>query len=184
LARPYQALGLPGYTAGDLPIRYYGQEYRLRRSDHVIYLAEAPEARVDFTTGMAIYHLFHFSKQTPKNCGRFIPFRDVKRAGPFEKAFIKTTLEPFARAFNGRTDRMISACEKLGFTRLPVSDAGFEAAAFECMPIRFLFWDGDDEFGAQANILFDENITDFTHEETVVTIADDGARRIMDAAGQ
>jgi hypothetical protein len=50
------------------------------------------------------------------------------------------------------------------------------------MPIRFLFWDGDEEFPAQANILFDENITEFTHEETVVTIASDGVRCLTDAA--
>ncbi len=51
--------------------------------------------------------------------------------------------------------------------------------AFPCIPLQFIFWDGDDEFPAQANILFDKNITDFTHEETVVLIAEEGVDRFL-----
>lgn len=34
-------------------------------------------------------------------------------------------------------------------------DAGYEIDAFDCMPIRFLFWEGDEEFPDQANLLLD-----------------------------
>ena len=37
--------------------------------------------------------------------------------------------------------------------------------------MRFLFWDGDDEFPAQGNLLFDKSATDFIHIESVVSIA-------------
>ena len=125
--------------------------------------------------------MFNYSSKTPVNTQRFIPFRDVKGAGPFDPAFKKQILLPYARAFDGKKDLLIAAGESLGFQRLMQSDAGFQAKAFECVPIRFLFWDGDDEFSAQTNILFDENITEFTHEETVVAIASDGVRLLMDA---
>lgn len=178
----YLKLGLPGYTEGDLPVSYYGVPYVIRRSDAVILRADRPELKVDIQTALAIYHLFYYSSKTPFNTGRFIPFREVKGAGPFDPAFQKQILRPFAEAFEGRKELLIAAGERLGFKRLSQSDAGFEARAFECMPIRFLFWDGDDEFPAQANILFDENITEFTHEETVVAVASDGVRLLMDAA--
>ena len=45
-----------------------------------------------------------------------------------------------------------------------------------------LFWDGDDEFPAQANMLFDSNITDFMHEENVVGVASDAATFLAEAA--
>jgi hypothetical protein len=178
----YKALGLPGYTGGDLPILYYGILYKISRDDARITQADRPDKKVDFQIALAIYHLFHYSAERPVNSGRFIPFREVKGAGPFDPAFQKQILTPFARAFDGKKDLLIAAGESLGFHRLKQSDAGFEASAFVNMPIRFLFWDGDEEFPAQANILFDENITAFTHEETVVTIASDGVRCLTDAA--
>jgi hypothetical protein len=178
----YSALGLPGYNDGDLPISYYGVPYIIGREDAAVTRADRPEQKVDFQIALAIYHLFYYSSKRPANSGRFIPFREVKGAGPFDPAFQKQIQKPFAQAFEGKKDLLAAAGESLGFLRLPHSDAGFEARAFECMPVRFLFWDGDDEFEAQANILFDANITEFTHEETVVTIASDGVRRLLDAA--
>ena len=53
---------------------------------------------------------------------------------------------------------------------------------FSCVLIRFLFWDGDDEFPAQANILFDANVTEFLHEESVVMIGQDGAEKLIKKA--
>ena len=46
-----------------------------------------------------------------------------------------------------------------------------------------MFWDRDDEFEAQGNMLFDSNITDFVHEENVVCIAADAVRYLSRAAG-
>ncbi len=178
----YTALGLPGYTDGDLPISYYGVLYQINRKDARVSQVDRPELKVNFQIALAIYHLFYYSSKNPVNTARFVPFREVKGAAPFDPAFKKQILIPFAKACDGKKNLLIAAGESLGFQRLAQSDAGFAVNAFECVPIRFLFWDGDDEFSAQANILFDENITEFTHEETVVTIASCGVRCLMDAA--
>lgn len=42
---------------------------------------------------------------------------------------------------------------------------GYEIRAFDCMPMRFFFWERDEEFEAQGNILFDYSATDFNHVE-------------------
>ena len=180
----YEALGLPGYSDdGDLPIESFGRLYMISREDGRVRDVEKPDRKLSYQTVLSIYHLFYFSAKRPVNSGRFVPFRDVKRCAPFDPAFKKLILMPFARAFEGRKELLIEAGEKLGYKRIKYSDAGFEARAFECMPVQILFWDGDDEFPAQANILFDENITDFTHEETVVVIGENAVRSLVEAAG-
>lgn len=178
----YCALGLPGYNDKSLPITYYGVHYTIDRSDGRIFETEKPNKALDITTRLVIYHLFYYSKKNPTNTNNYIPLHELKRAAPFNDAFKKQTLLPFAKTFEGKTQSLLEAGEKLGFTRLSYSDAGFQAMAFSCIPIRFLFWDGDDEISAQANILFDENITDFTHEETVICLAANGVSRLVEAA--
>lgn len=71
---------------------------------------------------------------------------------------------------------------KLGGKELPQGDVGYEIRAFECMPMRFFFWERDEEFEAQGNILFDYSATDFNHVESAVSIADAGIRRLAELA--
>lgn len=178
----FEALGLSGYSDDKIIMKYFGKDYEIDPKTGAIIDCENPEANISFHTAMNIYHLFYYSKEAPKASGIWIPFRDVPRAGVFTKAFFDQTVDPFAKAFNGRLDALLKAGEKLGFKRIKHSDAGFEAQVYDCLSIQYLFWDGDDEFPAKANVLFDSNITDFVHEETVVIIAADGLQRLIAAA--
>ena len=49
--------------------------------------------------------------------------------------------------------------------------------------MRFFFWEKDEEFEAQGNILFDYSATDFNHVESAVSMADAGIRRLAEVAG-
>lgn len=180
----YRNLNLEGCYPGYLEIPYFGQIYRIDRTTGIITRPEEPGEEITFNTQMAIYNLFYYSKSAPRNSGEWIPFRQVKGAAPFERAFCKMVLEPFARAFSGKKELLEARGRELGFVRISRGDVGFYAEAFPCIPLQFIFWDGDDEFPAQANILFDKNITDFTHEETVVLLAEDGVARFLNKKTQ
>ena len=54
---------------------------------------------------------------------------------------------------------------------------------FPFLNIAVLFWDGDEEFDPQANMLFDSKITQFMHEEDVVCVAADVVKYLSEAAG-
>ncbi|NCB94662.1 MAG: DUF3786 domain-containing protein [Clostridia bacterium] len=165
-----------------LYITYYNEKYRLDRKTGMVVLADKPDFLLSFNTAMSIYNLFYYSKPDAKVRGEFVPFRLVKRAAPFDPAYQKTTIKPFARAFSGHCKELKDACIALGGKSVPQGDVGYVINAFDFMPVTVLFWDGDDEFEAQANILFDADITDFLHEETVCCIASDLVRRLAEEA--
>ena len=164
-------------------IVYFHQTYRLDKKSGMLTLLEEPDRELTFHTVMAVYHLFYYSRPGARVSGRFVPFREVKRAAPFDAAFRRTILEPLAAAFEGHTEEMRRACLSLGGSPVPQGDVGYQIEAFDCMPLQVVFWDGDEEFRAQANILFDADITDFLHEETVVCVASDLFRRLTEEAG-
>lgn len=164
-------------------IVYYGQEYRIDRMNGMITLTSEPEQKLSFNTIISIYNLFYYAKPEAEIRGEFVPFRKVKRAAPFDPAFQRTILRPLAGTFEGRAALMEKACLALNGSPVRQGDVGYVIHAFACMPLMVVFWDGDEEFNAQANILFDADITDFIHEETVVCIASDLVRRLAEEAG-
>ena len=70
----------------------------------------------------------------------------------------------------------------MGGTKEKYGDVSVRIQAFPKINLTYIFWDGDEEFPAKANVLFDKNIVEFVHEETVVLIAADGLKRLVEAA--
>lgn len=165
-----------------LYIVFFNQRYRLDKKCGMITLEEDPERKLAFNTIISIYNLFYYASPEARVKGEFVPFRHVKRAAPFDPAFQRTILVPLAKTFEGRTEALEKACRALQGEPVRQGDVGYVIHAFDCMPLTVIFWDGDEEFAAQANILFDADITDFIHEETVVCVAASLVSRLAEEA--
>lgn len=166
-----------------LYVQYFSHKMRIDRTSGKITLNEDPQKELNFNTVITIYNLFYYAADQAKASGNLVPFREVKRVYPFEAAYRKTILEEFQRSFTGHVEELAKACEKLAGIKMPQGDAGFILPVFPFLNIAVLFWDGDEEFDAQANMLFDSNITDFMHEEDVVCVAADALYYLKEAAG-
>lgn len=165
-----------------LTLFHFGHRYGIHRISGEIRSMDTME-EPSRNVKLNIYTLLWYCKPGAVLSGQWIPFRSLKDASPFGPAFQKSVLQVLAGTFSEHTDELCAACEKLGGQKLSLSDAGYRLAPFRCIPMQVLFWDGDDEFPAQANLLFDKNATDFIHVESVVTIASEGVARLADAAG-
>lgn len=165
-----------------LTLSYFHQKYGIRRRTGEIVSFQSDEKPTAFTQ-LNLYTLLWYCKEGARFQGEWLPFRSLKDASPFGPAFQKSVIDVFAGTFSGHIKELESACLSLGGTKLPHSDAGYQIPAFACIPVQFLFWDGDDEFPAQANILFDRGAVDFIHVESLVTIASEGLALLAKAAG-
>ena len=133
----------------------------------------APSAPVELQLydEMNILTLLWYCKEGAARSGEFVPFDRLPHAAPYGPAFRRGNLETLAASFAGRPRELERALLALGGRKLPTGDVGYEIEVFPDFPMQVLFWDGDDEFPAQANLLFDKTCTDFIHVESVVTIA-------------
>lgn len=163
-----------------LYIIYFSKRFRIdRKTGFITEDGKSP----GFDTVMNIYNTFYYSAAHPVASGNLVAFRQVKRVYPFEAAYRRTIISRLQELFSGKTEELRKACEALGGTLLPQGDVGYVLPVFPFLNIAVLFWDKDEEFEAQANMLFDSNITDFLHEENVVGVAADAVYYLTDAAG-
>lgn len=167
----------------NLYLVYFSKKLKISRTTGRISYVEEPERKPGFDTSITIYNMFHYACETPVESGKLVPFREVKRVYPFEAAYKRTILRRFSETFSGHVKELSKACESLGGKRLPQGDAGYVLPVFLFLHIAVLFWDGDEEFEAQGNMLFDSNITDFFHEENVVCVAADAVYYLTLEAG-
>lgn len=163
-----------------LYIIYFSKRFRIdRKNGFITEDGKSP----GFDTVMNIYNTFYYSAAHPVASGNLVAFRQVKRVYPFEDAYRRTIIFRLQELFAGKTEELRKACEALGGTLLPQGDVGYVLPVFPFLNIAVLFWDKDEEFEAQANMLFDSEITEFMHEENVVCVAADAVYYLTLAAG-
>ena len=163
-----------------LYIIYFSKRFRIdRKNGFITEDGKSP----GFDTVMNIYNTFYYSAAHPVASGNLVAFRQVKRVYPFEAAYRRTIIFRLQELFAGKTEELRKACEALGGTLLPQGDVGYVLPVFPFLNIAVLFWDKDEEFEAQANMLFDSEVSEFMHEENVVCVAADAVYYLTLAAG-
>lgn len=162
------------YDEQYLYIFYFQVPYRLRLRDGVLEKCRDGKwgGELYFNETMSIYHLLQYTKDCPGVSGEWIPndrldtrTRSGGRADPL--------LEHFAKEFSGHPERLERACRDMKSVKLDKGDVGFQFWAFEQIPLQMIFWDADEDFPAQTQILVDSRITDFVRAGTTGCIVSD-----------
>ncbi|MGD9044747.1 MAG: DUF3786 domain-containing protein [Desulfobacterales bacterium] len=101
----------------------------------------------------------------------WISYREIPGASFYYSAFVKRAIDPLKKVFGQNVDGLLRAAQILDGKTIDTGDAGYEFRAFPHVPLRLILWVGDDEFPAEANIVFNENIGDMLSPEDIAWLA-------------
>ena len=102
-------------------------------------------------------------------CGTWKTFREMPWGEMYIKPYTGRVLTRAAFTFGTRLQAFMAACEKMGATKLPHGDAGYELTLIGQYRMQILVWEGDDEFPPNAQIIYSENFAEgFAAEDRVV----------------
>ncbi|MCI6005897.1 MAG: DUF3786 domain-containing protein [Blautia sp.] len=158
-----------------LYLSYYQKTYRLQLGDgHLERKTESGWTdKLYFNETMSIYHLLQYTKDHPRTAGVWVPNTALEGAGTHNRNLPDPLLTPFAARFSGKTDMLEKACLQLGGIRLDKGDIAFQFISFPQIPLQLIFWDADEDFPAQVQVLFDQYVTDYLHFETTGCVISD-----------
>ena len=134
---------------GYLKITHFGVPFGIRLDDGRIDCLDG-KGEANATEMLNIYTLLGYVKENASFMDKWVPFADLRDARPFGPAYKIGVTDVFAATFSGHAKELREAFLKLNGTELPQGDVGYQINAFECEPMRFYFWDCDDEFEAQG----------------------------------
>ena len=117
--------------------------------------------------------------ETPDLSGQWVSYREIPGASFYFAAFVKRAVDPLKKVFGQNISVFCRAAEILQGRRIENGDAGFEFSMFPAVPLQLILWEGDDEFPAEANILFDKTIGRMLSPEDVAWLAGMVVYRLM-----
>ncbi len=146
-----------------LVIPHLEKEISLNVDTHRFSFRETDEEAPIWLAILAIHYLNNADGRHPT--GRLKHFREFKEGHFYEPAFNRRTKEILVSVFGSDPEPMIKAGEKLKGKVLQTGDAAVELSYFPCVPITCILWRGDEEFPAEATVLFDETADIFFSAE-------------------
>jgi hypothetical protein len=125
----------------------------------------------DFTAIIILHYLIQRLKSIPELTGEWLSFKELSGVEGYLPAFRKRSIDPIIRKYGKHPEAMLSVLDRLPGKKVSQGDVGIVLEAFAGVPVLITLWRADDEFGPEANILFDKSITKIFCTEDIVVLA-------------
>jgi hypothetical protein len=173
-AEPYEGLvarsGFEPAEGGGLRIPFLDRVYRLSYPGLEFADTSSGATEIPLQEQVLILHYLHGDPQAGVS-GEWVAYREIPGATFYFGAFVKRALDPLKKGFGQNTEGFGRAAGRLKGEAVGIGDAGFEFRVFPRVPVRVILYAGDEEFAAEANILFDRSIGRILSPEDVAWMA-------------
>jgi hypothetical protein len=128
-----------------------------------------------------MHHLLSADGTPPAD--RWLAFRDLPDGMFYAQAFAGHAEGEIARKFGADVPGFRQAAASLGGQPLDLADASFRFQALPRLAVAVLLWAGDDEFPAQARVLFDAHAGHYLPTEDLAGTGDWLTHKLIHAPG-
>jgi hypothetical protein len=153
-----------------LRIPFLDRIYQLRLPEFEFEDESEEKKEIPIQEQVLILHYME-GQQSSLLTGNWIAYREIPGASFYFSAFIKRAIDPFKKVFGQDIAAFSKAAHRLQGIVIDAGDAAFEFEVFPGVPVQLILWEGDDEFGAEANIIFDCSIGKILSPEDVAWMA-------------
>ena len=115
---------------------------------------------------------------------RWLSFRELPDGRVYDSAFRRRASQPLARVFGQRPAAFANAARRLGGEALSFGDASFLFRVLPRVRVAAILYAADDEFPAEANVLFDASTRHYLPIEDVAVLGGLVAGELIRASRQ
>jgi hypothetical protein len=176
-----------GLAPGGVEVPYFGRPHLVSHPDGDVTAAGEP-AHVAVSI-LLLHYLLHADGVLP--AGEWLAFRDLPDGLFYATSFAERVEAPLARAFGAVSaaglevalEAFRRAAAAAGGAPLDLADASYVFQALPRLTLAVLVWAGDDEFPAQARVMFDASAGHYLPAEDLAGLGGQLSRRLVSGAG-
>jgi hypothetical protein len=158
--------------AGKLAVKFLADDYSVDMTGRRILSSSCDLPAKDFTAILLLHYLAQKIKGLPKLTGEWLDFKELSAIEGYQQAFRKRVIERIIRKYGDHPDTLYSVLKRLPGRKSDQADVSIVLDVLEGVPALVELWKADDEFKAEANLLFDRSITRVFCTEDIVVLAE------------
>ena len=154
----------------DIAVKFLADEYTVDLGKKKVFSLSCNVLAKDFTTILILHYLARQLKGLPKLTGEWLTFREFSGIEGYYPAFKKRAIESIIRKYAKSPASLLDCLDRLPAKRVEGGDVSIVLNAFEGVPALIQFWRQDEEFGPDANMLFDKSVTGIFCTEDIIVL--------------
>ncbi len=148
----------------------WGDEYEIHPKEGKIDCSGDREDRPhSFFPLFIIYYLLRSKNPVP--CGQWISEKDLPGGATFFRGPHEIPVRLISDRFGNDIEAFRNRCVALHGTAIDMADVAYRFDIMPNIPVAVLYWTGDDEFAAEAKIMYDRTIRDELPLDIVFVLA-------------
>ena len=148
-------------------LNFLNRDYLITLPDRTTFKDSAEE--VPLRDKLLIMHYFLHAGGTPLT-NTPMAFKELKEGANYFPTYALRAIKPLVDFFGKKPEMLLEVAPTLGGTKADYGDAAVTIPAFPRVPITLVLWKGDEEFTPEANILFDNTISDYLSTEDLIVL--------------
>ncbi len=158
-------------TGKVLSVKFLADEYTINFATKTVYSLSCNIPAKEFVAILILHYFIKSSSGLPMISGEWKSFKELSGVEGYADAFRKRCIEPIIRKYGRNPKGILLSVDRLKAVQAAQADAAVIVQAFEGVPVLIEVWAGDDEFGPEANMLFDKSIGAIFCTEDIVVLA-------------
>ncbi|HSQ83301.1 MAG TPA: DUF3786 domain-containing protein [Desulfobacterales bacterium] len=160
-------------------ISVWGEDYGIYPNESKIVRLQDDNPDVGHLLKLFIIYYLLRSKDIPIS-KEWISEKDIPGGATFFRGPHKIPTHIIEARYEDNIEEFREICERLDGVPLDMADAAYAFEITPRIPVAVQFWDKDDEFSAEAKILFDKTITEQLAPDIIFCLTVEICRRIGD----
>jgi len=152
-------------------VQFLADEYTVDLKSRKIISLSCNAPAKDFSAILILHYLTAVLRGLPSLERRWVSFKELAGVEGYTAAFRKRVIEPILRKYGNNPEGLLGVLERLPAQKVQEGDVGIILEVFKGVPAMILLWRSDEEFGPEANMLFDESIKQIFCTEDIVVLA-------------
>lgn len=157
-------------------VKLMGSLYIVKFPTGEIFLEDYSEVNIYPLKTLILRYLMNGKGVPPLN--KNITYREVPGGNVYYRNFYGRCISRLAGTFGNKLDKFKAALEILGAEKVNIGDAAYKFEFINNVFVIFALWEGDEEFPASAQILFDANISFYFTAEDLAFVGDTAIGKI------
>ncbi|MBN3038540.1 MAG: DUF3786 domain-containing protein [Candidatus Omnitrophica bacterium] len=159
-------------------IRFMDDDYAIDLKEKRVLSVSCNSLAKDHYSILILHYLCQKIKGLSPMQGVWISFKELPGGQAYYPTYKKRVLETILRKYKDNPEALLELNQRFPCRSEKLADISVVLEAMQEVQTLITFWRGDEEFGPEANVLFDKNINEVFCTEDIVVLAEIIAHKI------